>query len=91
MVQVHLIIKGVVQGVFFRTSSRDIARKLKIKGYVRNLPDGSVEAVAEGEKKSLEKFVEWCHKGPKGAKVEGVAAEYGTAGKRFEGFNIRYG
>lgn len=62
----------MVQGVFFRDSARQAAQSMEITGYVRNLRDGRVEVVAEGEKDSLDKLVQWCHKGPPAAIVESV-------------------
>ncbi len=65
----HLVIHGLVQGVYFRASTRDEAVALGVGGWVRNLPDGSVEALFEGEKKKVEQMVAWCYKGPAGAQV----------------------
>ena len=73
MERVHLIVRGRVQGVYFRASARDRARQLGLRGWVRNCPDGTVEAVAEGSPDALEAFVTWCHRGPAYAKVEAVA------------------
>jgi acylphosphatase len=67
-----LIIHGLVQGVFFRKHTQERARELNIKGTVRNLPDGSVEVVAEGEEQSLAEFIQWCQRGPSRARVEKV-------------------
>ncbi len=69
---VHLVIKGKVQGVYFRASARDVANKLAIKGWVKNMPDGNVEVVAEGSKEQLDKFIEWCQHGPKQSQVNEV-------------------
>lgn len=70
--RVHLFISGMVQGVFFRDSARQAAQSMEITGYVRNLRDGRVEVVAEGERDAVGKFVQWCHKGPPAAIVESV-------------------
>ncbi len=67
-----LRIKGRVQGVFFRESARREAERLALKGFVRNLPDGDVEAVAQGPGQAVEQFISWCHKGPPAARVESV-------------------
>jgi len=68
----HVWIDGVVQGVFFRVSTIEIARSLKVAGWVRNLPDGRVEAVFEGNAEAVTAAVEWCHAGPEHAVVESV-------------------
>jgi acylphosphatase len=70
--RVHMIIKGQVQGVFFRYSTMDEAKSLGVFGWVRNLRSGDVECVAEGEKDALEKLVDWCHHGPSHARVREV-------------------
>lgn len=64
---------GLVQGVFFRASARDEARRLGLTGSVRNEPDGSVLIDAEGEPAALDAFVAWCRVGPPAARVERVA------------------
>jgi acylphosphatase len=68
-----------VQGVFFRAGTADEAKKLGLRGWVRNNPDGSVEIVAEGARTQLEKLLEWCIHGPEGAKVSGIEYDWGTA------------
>ena len=71
-VQVHLIIAGRVQGVFYRATTQEQARGLGLTGWVRNCPDGTVEAVAEGPADTVDLFVEWCHQGPPAARVAQV-------------------
>lgn len=90
-IRVHLKISGRVQGVWFRASARDQARSLGLTGWVRNLSDGRVEAVAEGEEKTVESFVAWCRKGPHGARVEGVDVTRGEATGEFRNFSITEG
>jgi acylphosphatase len=68
----HILIKGKVQGVFFRATAQEKAEELGITGWVRNTRDGCVEAVANGNEEALKKFIEWCHIGPSRAKVSGV-------------------
>jgi acylphosphatase len=63
---------GRVQGVFFRSETRERARSLGIGGWVRNVPDGSVEAVFEGDRDRVESLVRWCRHGPRGAQVDEV-------------------
>jgi acylphosphatase len=65
-------ITGFVQGVFFRAEARARARSLGLAGWVRNMPDGSVAAVFEGDAEKVESMVEWCRRGPRGAQVEDV-------------------
>ncbi len=88
--RVHILISGEVQGVFFRSNTRDFANGLGLKGWVRNLTDGRVEVVAEGEKSLLERLIEFCRKGPPGARVENIEIEWEENKDEFEGFDIRY-
>ena len=76
MKRVHVRIYGLVQGVFFRANTKKMAEKLGINGWVRNMPDGSVEAVFEGDDDAIEKMIKWCHHGPAMARVERVYVEY---------------
>ena len=71
-VRLHLIIEGLVQGVWFRDSTRKKARSLGVSGWVRNRPDGTVEVLAEGPEKDVAAFVSWCHHGPPSAEVARV-------------------
>jgi acylphosphatase len=87
----HVIVHGLVQGVWFRSSTRDEADRLGVSGWVSNLPDGSVEAVFEGDKKKVEEIVGWCHRGPSGAKVSKVEIVWEPYRKEFDHFDIRYG
>ncbi|MGD1890170.1 MAG: acylphosphatase [Cyclobacteriaceae bacterium] len=68
-------VTGVVQGVFFRASTRDKAQSLGIRGWVRNEPDGSVLIWAESEEDVLQELIEWCHQGPPRAEVTDVLVE----------------
>ncbi|HEY8590771.1 MAG TPA: acylphosphatase [Naasia sp.] len=80
----HVLVSGVVQGVGFRWSARTEAQRLGVAGWVRNLPDGTVEAHLEGADAAVDAMIEWLHTGPPGARVESVevqdAAEEGAAG-----------
>lgn len=87
----HIIIHGLVQGVWFRASTKDEADRLGVSGWVRNLPDRSVEAVFEGETKKVEEIVGWCHRGPAGAQVSSVDIFWEPCTQEFEHFDIRYG
>jgi acylphosphatase len=68
----HVVVRGRVQGVFFRAQTRDRARSLGLTGWVRNNADGTVEAVFEGDRERVESMVEWSRKGPSHAQVENV-------------------
>jgi acylphosphatase len=68
-----------VQGVFFRVETRDRARSLGLAGWVRNCPDGTVEAVFEGESERVRSMVDWCRRGPPGASVAAVDVEWEEA------------
>lgn len=81
-------VTGRVQGVFYRASARAEAERLGLNGFVRNEPDGSVYAEAEGETDALERFVEWCRRGPPQARVDGVEKASGTM-RDYRGFRIR--
>ena len=73
--RIRLIIRGRVQGVWYRGSAQEIARELGLTGWVRNLKDGSVELVAEGEVSALDALKEWCREGPPLARVHDVFEE----------------
>ena len=72
---VHALVEGRVQGVFFRQQCRQEARRRGLIGWVRNLPDGRVEAWAQGEAEAVEEFVEWLWTGPPDASVTGVVSD----------------
>jgi acylphosphatase len=74
MKRMRVLVSGTVQGVWFRESTREEADRLGVAGWVRNLPDGRVEAVFEGEALGVEAMVAWCHRGPPAAAVERVEA-----------------
>lgn len=84
-----LLISGKVQGVFFRASTVEVARKLSLTGYARNLSDGRVEVIAEGEPQSLQALATWCEKGPPAANVKGVDVSTEAATGEFQHFDIR--
>jgi acylphosphatase len=86
--RVRIAVTGIVQGVAFRHSTLVEARRLGLDGWVRNLPDGRVEAVAEGPRARLESLVAWCWRGPPAARVSQVAVEWGEA-EGEAGFAIR--
>ena len=84
----HVFVSGTVQDVFYRANTRDAANEHGVSGWVRNLDDGRVEAVFEGDESSVEAVVEWCHTGSPRARVEAVEVEYEEP-NGIEGFEIR--
>ncbi|HLE08011.1 MAG TPA: acylphosphatase [Thermodesulfobacteriota bacterium] len=86
----HVTIEGLVQGVFFRAHTRDAAADFGVKGWVRNNPNGTVEAVFEGKEDAVKKAVEWCKKGPPEARVENMDVRWEGFKNEFSGFLIRY-
>ncbi len=88
-VKAHVFISGHVQGVFFRFETRRKARDHNVAGWARNLSDGRVEAVFEGEKKDVEAMVDFCRRGPSGAVVRDVEV-FWEEPKGEEGFGILY-
>lgn len=86
----HLWIRGYVQGVSFRYYTRQQGTRLGLTGWVKNLPDGRVEVVAEGEAGALQAFVDWCHQGPPIAEVEEVELRWETYRGEFGHFRIAW-
>jgi len=89
-VRAHVYISGIVQGVFFRHNTKRKADELGVRGWVRNLRDGRVEAVFEGPRSVVEKLVDWCSIGPPGAVVESVKTEWEEYRGEFRDFRIVY-
>ena len=85
----HVHVSGRVQGVYFRATTRDEAHEAGVDGWVRNLPDGRVEAVFEGPEDAVESMVAFCREGSPAARVEDVAVEYGDP-EGIEGFEVRW-
>lgn len=81
-------VEGRVQGVFFRASTRCMARGLGLSGWVRNLPDGSVEALFQGPAEAVERALDWCRTGPPDARVDKVTQEPAAADDRFTDFSV---
>jgi acylphosphatase len=88
MKRARVVVSGSVQGVFFRTETRDRARSLGVAGWIRNVPDGTVEAVFEGDDERVDSMVEWCRRGPSGASVEDVEVAW-VEPEGEMGFSIR--
>ena len=87
--RVHIYITGRVQGVGFRYSTHDRATTLGLNGWVRNLPDGRVEAELEGPKPVIEQMLAWCEIGPRFAKVTRVDATWESGEPRHSDFHYR--
>ena len=86
----HLVIKGRVQGVFYRAFTREVAVSLGLKGWVRNLYDGNVEAVLEGSKADIESAIVQCYKGPSASSVSDIDVSWEGYEGEFNSFVIRY-
>jgi acylphosphatase len=84
----HVYVSGNVQGVFFRDSTRQKAEELGLTGWVKNTPDGRVEAVFEGPSEDVREMVDWCENGPSQADVDDVEAEYGEVEGESESFEV---
>ena len=90
MKRVRVYVSGRVQGVFFRAETQRAATNYNLTGWVRNLADGRVEALLEGEGKSVDKMLEWCRKGPPAARVENVSVTEESYTGEFNNFTIKY-
>lgn len=88
--RLHVLVEGDVQGVGFRYSTLAQAQARGLAGWVRNLPDGRVEAEFEGARTDLESVLEWCRQGPRSAIVEHVDATWETGTPRHRGFRIAF-
>lgn len=90
MKRIHVYVSGRVQGVFFRAETERAARALNLAGWVRNLDDGRVEALFEGDDLSADQMLSWCHSGPPHARVESVESGEEPFAGNLTGFTIRY-
>ncbi len=88
-VRAHIFVSGRVQGVFFRVETRYEAMKRNVAGWVRNTSGGRVEAIFEGEREDVEKLIEFCRKGPSGARVTKVDVQWEEYSGEFKDFKIR--
>jgi acylphosphatase len=84
----RVVVRGNVQGVFFRDSARRLATRESVAGWIRNRSDGAVEAVFEGEAEAVERLVRFCEQGPRGASVERVE-RFDETPEGLTGFSIR--
>lgn len=90
MKRIHVYIRGIVQGVFFRAATRRAAADLNLTGWVRNMDDGRVEAVFEGKDSGVKKMIAWCNLGPPSARVEEVTTAEEQYTGCFQDFNIKH-
>jgi acylphosphatase len=84
----EVVVRGAVQGVFFRAETRNRASSLGLAGFVRNASDGSVVAVFEGADERVDSMVDWCRRGPRGARVDEVEVSWSESQDE-DGFTIR--
>jgi acylphosphatase len=89
LVSLQAVVHGYVQGVFFRAFVSHWAEELGLEGYVRNLPGGGVEVVAEGERKQLERLISQLKVGPPSARVERVVTSWAGYSGKYSGFSVR--
>ena len=88
--RIHVLISGIVQGVWFRANTKNQAEQLGLTGWVRNLSDGRVEVVCEGEEKDVHSMIEWCRGGPPHAEVAAVAVENEQCSGECSDFTVRF-
>ncbi|PKL52012.1 MAG: acylphosphatase [Nitrospira bacterium HGW-Nitrospira-1] len=86
----HLFIEGRVQGVFYRAFTGNLAAKLGLNGWARNLYDGRVEALFEGSRELIDQAIQGCWKGPVGSSVRNIEVQWEEPSGEYKGFNIRY-
>jgi acylphosphatase len=89
-VRAHVFVSGFVQGVLFRYETKRRAARCGVTGWVRNLRDGRVEAVFEGEKEVVEEMIEFCHRGPPSAIVKYVEVRWETPTEEYKNFFMMY-
>ena len=89
-VQAHVIFRGKVQGVFFRANTERKARELGLTGWVRNLPDGTVESIFEGSRDAIDRAIEWCRSSQPYARVTDADVDWKEYEGKFSSFEIRY-
>ena len=90
MKRVHVYISGRVQGVFFRAETQRTAKGFNLQGWVRNIADGRVEVLFEGEETSVDKMLDWCHIGPPAARVKEVLTVEESCTGESTDFSIKY-
>ena len=88
--RIHIFVTGRVQGVFFRQSTKVMAIKNNVKGWVRNLDDGRVEIVAQGETQDIDNLAHWCKTGPANSRVDEFELSEENVTDEFENFEVKY-
>ena len=89
-VRAHIQVAGRVQGVFFRQTTAEEANRIGVTGWVKNLPNGDVEAVIEGTQENVDRLIVWCHHGPPAARVDGVSISWEAPTGQFTRFSVTY-
>jgi acylphosphatase len=89
-VQAHMLVSGLVQGVYYRDNTRRVAERNEVTGWVKNMPGSGVEALLEGEREDVERVIEWAQQGPPGAIVESVEVDWRPYSGQFYSFEVRY-
>jgi acylphosphatase len=87
---IHVFVSGRVQGVFFRANTRAEAKRLGLNGWVKNIPGGRVELVAEGPSWAVNELIDWCHKGPPYSRVDKVEIHEETPTGKYDEFSVRF-
>jgi acylphosphatase len=90
MKRIHIIVEGNVQGVFYRYNTRKKASELGLKGFVKNLPAGTVEVIAEGPEDKINELIKFCKNNPGFSNVDKVDVKEEKATNEFEGFEVRH-
>ncbi len=86
--KIHLLISGSVQGVFYRVNSKNKADEFGLTGWVRNISNGRVEIVAEGEEKNLKNMINWCNNGSNNAIISEIKVKWEKYSGKFDKFEI---
>ena len=89
-VRALVVVSGKVQGVFYRATTRKVATRLGVQGWVRNNRDGTVEALLEGDASAVNRLIQWCEKGPIHSDVQKVTVTWQGHLGEFDGFEVRY-
>ena len=89
-IRIHAYVDGRVQGVFFRSNTRNVARDLNLTGFVKNLSDNRVEVVAEGEENKINELIEFLRQGPESAEVRNLNLKKEKYSGKFDEFEVRY-